>query len=127
MAEAEAIPEPSKTYSLQLALFLPSVNRHSQPIDQDGWLAATLELLGRLFGGATAFPRGRGVWRDDLQGGLLIYDDPIVVHCYTSPELLEKHLSEVVSHLVRWGHETKQGAVAYAIAGTYLEISMGAP
>jgi hypothetical protein len=33
-------------------------------------------VLGNLFGGATAYPRGKGVWRDDEQGGKLPFESP---------------------------------------------------
>ena len=40
--------------------------------------------------GATAFPRGEGVWRDDAQGGRLLFDNPVVIQCYTSEHLIEQ-------------------------------------
>jgi hypothetical protein len=64
----------TKAESTLLTLFIPSVDRDSQPIDQKKWEQAALELLGSYFGGATAFPKGRGVWRDDEQGGKLVYE-----------------------------------------------------
>jgi len=60
-----------KSDSTLLVLFIPSRDRTDQPIDQDYWVRETLGVLGELFGGATAFPRGQGVWRDDAQSGLL--------------------------------------------------------
>ena len=50
--------------ALLIVLFVPSVDRESRPIDQTAWTRRSLELLGRLFGGATAFPKAQGVWRD---------------------------------------------------------------
>lgn len=47
-----------------LVLFVPSVDRDSSPIDQDDWVRQALEHLGVAFGGATAFPKARGVWLD---------------------------------------------------------------
>jgi hypothetical protein len=47
--------------TVQLTLFVPSVDRASQPIDQAYWRDEALRTLGRLFRGATAFPPGRGV------------------------------------------------------------------
>ena len=49
-----------------------------------------LAVLGRLFGSATAFPQGRGVWRDDAQGGRLLLNQPVVMQCYTSESVLER-------------------------------------
>ncbi len=39
-------------------------------------------MFGRVFGGATAYPRAQGIWRDDERGGALVKDEPVVVHCY---------------------------------------------
>lgn len=70
-----------------VVLFVPSVERDGvSPIDQEYWVTEALETLGQTFGGATAFPRARGVWRDDEMGGVLIKDEPVVLHCYTTPE-----------------------------------------
>src|SRR5262249_62312092 len=69
-----------------VVLFVPSVERDgATAIDQDYWVGAALETLGELYGGATAFPRARGVWRDDGRGGVLVKDEPVVIHCYTTP------------------------------------------
>jgi hypothetical protein len=79
----------AKVESTLLVLFIPSVDRDSQPIDQDTWVHRALETLGELFGEATAFPQGQGVWRDDAQGGRLVFDEPVVINCYTYETLLE--------------------------------------
>jgi hypothetical protein len=71
-----------KGASTLLVLFIPSRDRVDSPIDQDFWVTESLNALGLLFGGATAFPRGRGVWRDDAQGGKLLFDEPVVIQCY---------------------------------------------
>ncbi len=42
-----------------IVLFVPSVDREQRAIDQDLWTARALEVLGTMFGGATAFPRAR--------------------------------------------------------------------
>src|SRR5687768_12518241 len=53
-----------------VVLFIPSVERDgTTAIDQQSWVDASLEMLGRVFGGATAYPKAKGVWRDDEQGG----------------------------------------------------------
>jgi hypothetical protein len=67
-------------------LFVPSVERDGlTPIEQPYWVDGALEMFGRVFGGATAFPRARGIWRDDERGGALVKDEPVVVHCYATP------------------------------------------
>jgi hypothetical protein len=71
----------SKAASALLVLFIPSKDRSNRPIDQGFWVEEALNVLGKLFGGATAFPQGRGIWRDDAQGGKLLFDEPVVIQC----------------------------------------------
>ncbi len=105
--------EISKSESNLLVPFIPSVDREGNPVDQDTWGDRTLEMLGQEFGGATAFPKAKGVWRDDAQGGKLIFDEPVVVQCYTNEEALEEHVHQLRQFLVRMGTETNQGPSAW--------------
>ena len=57
----------SRTASTLLVLFIPSKDRSDAAIDQSFWVNEALMTLGTLFGGATAFPQGRGVWRDQIK------------------------------------------------------------
>ena len=72
----------SKAASALPMLFIPSKDRSHQPIDQGFWVEEALNVLGTLFGGATALPQGRGIWRDDAQSGRLLFDEPVVIQCY---------------------------------------------
>jgi len=112
----------TKTESTLLVLFIPSVDRDGVPIDQDLWVEQALEMLGHEFGGATAFPRARGVWRDDVRGGQLVFDEPVVIQCYTNEKTLEERALRLRDFLVRMGAETNQGAVGLVIDRDYLEI-----
>jgi hypothetical protein len=112
----------SKAASTLLVLFIPSKDRKDQPIDQALWLEESLRLLGTLFGGATAFPQGKGVWRDDAQGGKLQFDEPVVIQCYTSEQALEQQGAPLRDFLERMGREARQGAVGLVIDRDYLEI-----
>src|SRR5438874_10693230 len=122
MADPADQLEVAKSESTLLTLFIPSLDRDLRPIDQTKWEQAALELLGAHFGGATAFPKGRGVWRDDRQGGKLIFDETITLHCYTNLKALEDNRSELNRFLVRMGEEGNQGAVGFVIDRTYMEI-----
>jgi hypothetical protein len=115
----------SKAEGCLLVLFIPSVDREENPIDQDAWVTASLKMLGVHFGGATAFPQGRGVWRDDARGGLLVFDEPTLVQCYTSEALIDQHLEALRDFLVQMGQATKQGAVGVVIDREYYEIAIG--
>jgi hypothetical protein len=112
-----------KTASTLLVLYLPSKDRLDQAIDQLYWVNETLRVLGECFGGATAFPRGKGVWRDDAQGGKLLFDEPVVIQCYTSEEALDRELDRLRVFLFRLGTESRQGAVGLVIDRDYLEIA----
>jgi hypothetical protein len=112
----------SKAASTLLVLYLPSKDRFDQAIDQDYWVSEALKVLGECFGGATAFPQGKGVWRDDAQGGKLLFDEPVVVQCYTNEETLDRELDRLRAFLLRLGREARQGAVGFVIDRDYLEI-----
>jgi hypothetical protein len=79
-------------------------------------------MFGECFGGATAFPQGRGVWRDDARGGKLLFDEPVMIQCYTTEEALDQQVEKLRVFLVRLGVEGRQGAVGVVIDRDYLEI-----
>jgi hypothetical protein len=106
-----------------LVLYIPSHDRFERPIDQDAWVARALEFLGKAFHGATAFPKARGVWRDDERSGQLVYDEPVVIQCYTSLKLIESNVGELGAFLTDMGKQTGQGAVGFVINKEYFEIS----
>lgn len=112
----------SKAASALLVLFIPSKDRHNRAIDQPYWVEEALNTLGTLFGGATAFPQGRGIWRDDAQSGVLLFDEPVVIQCYTSEHVIENKIFTLSDFLHRMGREAHQGAVGLVIAGEYFEI-----
>jgi hypothetical protein len=108
-----------------LVLFVPSVERDGiKPIDQDYWVTTALELCGRVFGGATAYPKARGIWRDDERGGELIRDEPVVIHCYTTPEDIQNTTNLVaLGHFCRRvGREANQGEVGLVVGDEYFAI-----
>lgn len=108
-----------------VVLFVPSVERDGiSPIDQALWVDSALEMFARVFGGATAFPRALGVWRDDERDGALIRDEPVVVHCYTTPADIEnnRNLAALGSFCRKLGRETHQGEVGLVIGDEYFAI-----
>jgi hypothetical protein len=113
----------TKSASTLLVMFIPSHDRSGSEIDQEFWVEETFVVLGKLFGGATAYPKGRGVWRDDAQGGKLLFDEPVVFQCYTSEALIELHFETICQFCVRLGTEAKQGAVGIVIDRKYHEIA----
>lgn len=109
-----------------VVLFIPSVERDGvTEIDQDRWVDGALELFGGLFGGATAFPRAKGIWRDDERQGKLVRDNPVVLQCYLSPEAIEDpgNQAKLGEFCRRMGREANQGEVGLVIDGEYLGIT----
>jgi hypothetical protein len=106
-------------------LFVPSVERDgTTSIDQQLWVDAVLEMFGRVFGGATAYPKAKGVWRDDERGGVLVTDEPVVVHCYTTPADIQDagNLAELGRFCRRMGRETHQGEIGLVVGDEYFAI-----
>ncbi len=111
--------------SVLVVLFIPSVARDgATPVDQGYWVDSALEMFGTVFGGATAYPKAKGIWRDDEQGGNLVRDEPIVIHCYTTPERIEdaEALTELGSFCRRMGREARQGEVGLVVGDEYFAI-----
>jgi len=107
-----------------VTLFVPSVDRNGESIDQPYWTELALATFGRLFRGATAFPPGRGVWRDDERGGELIYDSTQMVTSWVAENLLTDPyvLGDLKNFLCRMGREANQGEIGIVIDGTYFGI-----
>ena len=85
---------------------------------------AALEMFGRVFGGATAYPKAKGVWRDDEREGALIKDEPVVVHCYTTPADIEDKdkLADLGRFCRQMGREAKQGEIGLVVGDEYFAI-----
>jgi hypothetical protein len=108
-----------------VVLFVPSVERDGvTSIDQRHWVEASLEMFGRVFGGATAYPKAKGIWRDDEQGGALVKDEPVVVHAYTTPADIQDdaNLAELARFCRTMGREARQGEVGLVIGDEYFAI-----
>lgn len=108
----------------QITLFVPSVDRDGAAIDQAYWTEQALGTFGALFRGATAFPPGRGVWRDDDRGGELVYDETQMVVSYVADGLLtdDETLKRLREFLRRMGRAANQGEIGIVIDGTYFGI-----
>ena len=120
----EALGAGPPAGTLQITVFIPSVDREHRPIGQEIWADECLKVLGRLFRGATAFPPGRGVWRDDDQDGQLVFDDTVLVTSYVDPDALtDEALSRLREFLHLLGREANQGEVGAVIGGRYYGIT----
>jgi hypothetical protein len=122
-----ALPLPeARRKRLLVVLFIPSVERDGvTEIDQEQWVDKALDLFGRVFGGATAFPRAKGIWRDDEKGGNMVKDNPVVLHSYMAPEAIEnpQNQASLGAFCRQMGRETNQGEVGLVIDNEYLAIT----
>ena len=111
--------------SVLVVLFIPRVQRDGiTPIDQESWVTLALEMFGGVFGGATAYPRARGIWRDDENQGLLVKDEPVIVHCYTTPQDINDpaKLRKLYAFCSKMGRDGRQGEVGLVIGDEYFSI-----
>jgi hypothetical protein len=107
-----------------LMIFVPSADRNGKKLKGPSWTRPALRVLGRLFRGATAYPEGLGVWRDDQAGGKLVFDDTTIVFSYVAPkDLTRTALGELREFLHRLGRETNQGEVGLVMDGHYIGIT----
>jgi len=107
--------------SIPVLLFIPSVDRYDNPVDQAFWRDEALTVLGKLYGGATALPPGRGSWWDSELGQLL-HESIVVIFCMAQAGDVEdlELTGELVRFLRRMGREASQGEVGMVIDGGYI-------
>jgi hypothetical protein len=119
-----AAPLGSRQRALLIVMFIPSVDCDASPVDQGTWTRRSLEFLGMRFGGATAFPRAQGVWRDDERGAKLVWDEPIIVHCYAAEGDLRSRSAQVAlgEFCREMGRSTNQGEVGLVVEDVYHAI-----
>jgi hypothetical protein len=125
MADLAGQLHASRNEATLLVLFIPSADREGKPLGKKGqrrWVRRGLKLLGKRLRGATAFPRGWGVWRDDAHAGRLVWDRPILIQCFTNEEALRQQAGPLREFLIELGTETNQGAVGFVIDRTFYEI-----
>ena len=69
-------------------------------------------------------PKAKGIWRDDERNGVLVKDEPIVVHCYTTPVDIEdsRNLAELGRFCRQMGRKARQGEVGLVVGDEYFAI-----
>lgn len=95
-----------------IIVFIPSHTRDKTRLtDQDVWASQALELLGKLYGGATGFKSLVGIWKDD--DGTLLDDEPFMIQSLAQRADIEdpEKLEQLAAFLKRMGKNTNQGAV----------------
>ena len=78
-----------------------------------------------MFGGATAYPKAQGIWRDDERDSALVKDEPVLIHCYMRPDDIsdEENQAELGGFCRRMGRATNQGEVGLVIGDEYFAIT----
>jgi len=68
--------------------------------------------------------KAQGIWRDDERSGALVKDEPVVVHCYTTPADIEdaRNLAELGDFCRRMGRDARQGEVGLVVGDEYFAI-----
>ena len=111
------------TGSVLMTVFVPSKDREGRPVDQEYWRDEALGLFAMLFRGATAFPPGRGAWRDDVRGNLL-FEEVVIVISYASRSLVTPEaLRSLRRFLHRLGREARQGEIGLVVGEEYHGIT----
>lgn len=121
---AKALGANQALGTVHLMVFVPSADKDGRKLKGPSWTRPTLTVLGRLFRGATAYPKGLGVWRNDQAGGNLVFDDTTIVFTYIAPaDLSDRRLRELRTFLHRMGRETRQGEIGLVLDGHYIGIT----
>lgn len=110
--------------TVPMTVFIPSKDREGHLVDQEFWVDECLRTLGTLYRGGTAFPPGRGVWRDDERAGHLLFEPVVMVVTYASPtDLTDDSLARLRAFLHRLGRSAAQGEVGLVVDGVYYRIN----
>lgn len=115
-------PQAHRVGRRHVQVFVPAVDRDGEPVPrgQAHWVEQCLRVLGTHFGGATAFPPSRGVWRDDERGGGLVFEETVIVFAYVSEDDLTGAAGkELLAFVMDLGRTTNQGEVGIFVDGAY--------
>lgn len=101
-------------------IFVPEGNRddNTMPVDlHDRWVVRMLALCGELFGGATSYGRGVGVWQGRRR---LCWDRVTVIEAWRDPTVVDARgrLNRLMRNLRIMGRALRQSAVAYTMHQT---------
>jgi len=80
--------------------------------------------LGEFSAARAAYPKARGIWRDDERAGAVVKDEPVLIHCCTTPEDIQDlaNLAELGRFCRRLGREAKQAEVGLMVGDEYFAI-----
>lgn len=119
-----ALGSRASSHRLQISIFVPDRDRNGVAIEQDKWVDEIARGLAEIFGGATAYPPARGVWRDDGRGGSLLDEITTMVFTYVNEADFTGGNADSLRRLVhRFGREAGQGEVGVVIGDAYHPIA----
>ena len=117
---------PSKRRrSKRLVIFVPEGRRavSTLPVElSDPWVSRLLDLLARLFGGATAYGRGVGAWREGTsEDSIVHYDRITVIESWIDPREpeWEDKSKKVCESLARMCRDLEEQAIAWMVDGIF--------
>ena len=101
-----------------VVIFIPSHDKHQKALDaglQARWTKKTMELLAKLFTGATSYRSQAGVWQ--ASNGKILKDEPDVLEALVKKERLKDRriIRKLVAFLYDLKKETKQDAVGLIV------------
>jgi hypothetical protein len=104
----------------QLQIFVPEGKRKQSDIPKqlhDKWAIRLLAICAELFGGATGYTRGIGVWRSP--SGNKVWDDVTVIESWINPDTnyLKRKMNKVASMVRRMGADLGEKEVAFVVDG----------
>jgi len=109
-------------FSIQcFSVYIPNKDRDGKEIGtQRKWVLGAMQLMCELNGGASAMPPVEGGWTNE--GGIIIWENPVIVYSYINGEAFEKGLPRVREFLHRMGRETNQGEIAFEFGPEFFRI-----
>ena len=117
---------PGERRDFIVILFVPSVTRDGDPLDHYAWRKQALEVMAKLFGGATVV-EGEGAWRDDERGGAIKSERISTVQSFTAKSSWNKEtVRELATFLHRMGREANQGEIGLIVDGEYFPFGNSA-
>lgn len=111
--------------SKRLVIFVPEGKRavSALPVElNDPWVGRLLEMLAREFGGATAYGRGVGAWREgESEESVVYYDRITVVESWIDPRdpKWEDRTGSVCKTIARMCGDLGEQAIAWMVDGVF--------
>jgi len=116
------MPMPHPAPHHRLLVFVPEGERtpKSVPVElHDPWTTHLLRLLAGFFGGATAYGRGVGVWRNAASE--IIWDRVTVVESWIRPDVPDAQMDELWQELEKMRVDLKQDRVGCILDGEWFD------